>query len=366
MSERDEEKKISEIEAKRNTLLNEYLKEVAPISRFINDGFEAIDIEKNVKDGVLGFAIGDALGVPVEFSSREELERHPVTDMEGHGVHNQPKGTWSDDTSMMIATMDAITNSSKIDYGAIADNFCLWATNKKFNPHGKMFDIGITTSNSLNNYLMTGCDPTKAGRRGFNDNGNGSLMRILPLAYYFKENNSSDNEIAEIVNNVSSITHAHPISCLGCYLYVKYAMSLIEGKDFNEAYEDLKRANTSMYDEETIKVYDRVISGKLSEVEDESDIKSSGFVVDSLEASIWCCLKTSNYKDAVLKAVNLGNDTDTIGGLAGGLAGIKYGIKDIPSNWLDTLVKKDYLTDLSNEYQSSIKKNAISNKTRHI
>lgn len=309
----------------------------------------------DVKDGILGFAVGDALGVPVEFSSREELQRNPVIDMREFGVHRQPKGTWSDDTSMMIATMDAVSECGEINYDQIANNFCLWANSSKYNPHGKMFDIGITTSKALSNYAQKGFDATKSGCDSYYDNGNGSLMRILPLAYYFKENPTTDLEMASIINDVSSITHRHDISCLGCYLYVKYGISLLEGKSFLESYEDLQNIDVSMYDDSTVKKYERVLSGALKDITDDKEIKSSGFVVDSLEASIWCCLTTKNYEEATLKAVNLGDDTDTIGGLTGGLAGIRYGVKGIPNKWLDVLVQKEYIEDLSNKYQNAIK-----------
>ena len=307
----------------------------------------------DVKEGVIGFAVGDALGVPVEFEPRELLSINPVADMTGYGTHQQPEGTWSDDTSMILATLDGITNSGYIDYYEIANNFCLWAGGKKYNPHGKLFDIGITTHNSLKNYITNSVKPTLAGLNGYYDNGNGSLMRILPLAYYFKENPATDYEMADIVDDLSSITHRHEISCLGCYLYTKYALSLLNGKDFKESYADLQKADTTMYSNSAIMAYKRVLSGELSELE-EKNVKSSGFVVDSLEASIWSCLNSDNYKDAVLKAINLGGDTDTIGGLTGGLAGIRYGMNNIPSKWLDTLVKKDYIESLSNSYQSTI------------
>ena len=308
----------------------------------------------DVKDGVVGFAVGDALGVPYEFSPREFLRTSPVTDMTGYGTHNQPEGTWSDDTSMILATMDGVINSGYVDYFEIANNFCLWSGGRAFNAHGKLFDIGITTHNALKNYITNDVRPTQAGLNGYYDNGNGSLMRILPLAYYFKENPISDYEMADIIDDLSSITHRHEISCLGCYLYTKYALSLLNGKDFKESYNDLMNVDTTMYSNSSVMVYQRVLNGELLDLE-ESKVKSSGFVVDSLEASIWSCLQTDNYKDAVLKAINLGGDTDTIGGLAGGLAGIKYGMNSIPSKWLDTLVKRDYIEELSNSYQNTVK-----------
>ena len=313
-----------------------------------------------VLDGVLGFAIGDSLGVPVEFVSRENLLLNPVLDMEEYGTHNQVKGTWSDDTSMVIATMDSIINNKKIDYEKIMDNFCLWYSGKKFNPHDVVFDIGITTSNSINNYV-NGKDINSCGCSGYYDNGNGSLMRILPLSYYFMENNFSDEEMILIVNKVSSLTHAHPISCLGSYLYTRFIMFLLSGMSVKDSYLSLGKLDLSMYDLDTVIVYKRFLEGELCNLSVDK-IKSSGFVVSTLEASIWCNLTSSSYSEVVLKAVNFGDDTDTVGALAGAVAGITYGVLSIPKNWLDSLVKKDYLEDLSSSFEEVICKYKVNVK----
>ena len=310
-----------------------------------------------VLDGVLGFAIGDSLGVPVEFVSRLELSTNPVLDMEGNGTHNQIEGTWSDDTSMLIATMDAIIDAKNIDYKKIMDNFCLWYYGKKYNPHDVLFDIGITTSVAINNYI-NGKDINSCGVNGYYDNGNGSLMRILPLSYCFMENSFSDLEMSSIVNSVSSLTHAHSISCLGCYIYTRFIMNLLSGKSIKDSYLSLGNLDLSMYDLDTVSVYKRVLSGKLIDLSVDG-IKSSGFVVSTLEASLWCNLTSSSYSEAVLKAVNLGDDTDTVAALTGAIAGIKYGIDSIPKKWLDTLVKSSYLVELSNNYEEVITKNKI-------
>lgn len=309
----------------------------------------------DVKDGIVGLAIADALGVPVEFKNREVLRLNPVTDMIGNGTYNQPVGTWSDDTSMVLATLDGVIESGGLDYEQIAQNFCLWASSKKYNAHDRIFDIGITTHKSLQNYITSNVEAVKAGCNGMYDNGNGSLMRILPIAYYFKENPCSDYEMADIVDNLSSITHRHEISCMGCYLYTKFALSLLDGKDFKEAYEDLKNVDITMYSKSTADCYSRILSGELANIENDKEISSSGFVVSSLESALWCCLKTDSYEAATLKAVNLGEDTDTVAAIAGGLCGIKYGIESIPEKWKNKLVKKDYIVELSNKYQDTIK-----------
>ena len=132
-----------------------------------------------VKDGIIGLLIGDALGVPVEFEYRENLEKYPVTDMIGHGTYDQPEGTWSDDTSMTLATMASIVDKKAVDYDDIMENFCKWYK-KEVYWQTPRFDAGITTASALYNYL-DGMPALECGLDGERDNGNGSLMRILPM-----------------------------------------------------------------------------------------------------------------------------------------------------------------------------------------
>lgn len=178
-----------------------------------------------IKDGIIGHAIGDAMGVPVEFCDRQELLKNPVTDMVGYGTYSVPAGTWSDDTSMEIALMDSFVKKKTVDY--------------------------------------------------------------------------------------------------------------------------------SMFNEETLKLYSRILQNDISKLE-INDIKSSGYIVDTLEASLWSLLKTENYKDAVIKAINLGNDTDTIGAIVGSMAGILYRYNDIPSEWLNKLAKRDYLEKLCSDFETTL------------
>ena len=164
----------------------------------------------NIKSAIYGFVIGDAMGVPVEFEEREKLMKNPVTNMLGYGSYDVPNGVWSDDTSMTLATMDSIiANKNKLDYNDIADKFCEWINNAKYTATNEVFDIGTTTKFSLMRYWNDKIDATKCGGIGISENGNGSLMRMLPIAFYCFYNKIDDNNIIEIVKNVSSITHAH-------------------------------------------------------------------------------------------------------------------------------------------------------------
>lgn len=305
-------------------------------------------VTMKIKDGVIGFAIGDAMGVPTEFHKREDLLRNPVTSMIAKRFEGLPKGSWSDDTSMIIATMDAIIHHG-VDYEKIANNFVRWANNNEFCSYKRMFGIGTTTRQALYKYYQKLAPATECGGKSFQDNGNGSLMRILPIAYYAYSNKLEDSTIQDIVESVSSITHGHEISILGCYLYVKYVMLLLGGMDKIDSYHALQQIDLSHYKEESIKLYHRILKGDITSlVLDE--IHSSGYVVDTLEASFWCFLMADNFRDCVVAGTNIGGDTDTIAGIAGGLAGIYYGLESIPEDWMKDLVKREYLEDISEEY----------------
>lgn len=265
-----------------------------------------------LKDAIYGLAVGDAIGVPFEFMTRGTFN---CNDMIGNGTHNQPVGTWSDDTSMTLATCDSYKNLRYIDDGDIRKRFEEWLLNAKYTPFGKVFDFGYTCSEAIYN---KGC---------FNDiasNGNGSLMRILPLAFM---SDISDEQIKE----VSAITHAHDISKEGCLIYVRIAQGLIREDDLSELI-------IRYVDENSIYRRLRYINSI-----QEDQIKSTGYIVDTLEAAIWCLVTTDNYKDCILKAVNLGGDTDTIAAVSGGLAGIIYGYEDIPIKWINNLQRKDII-----------------------
>ena len=298
-----------------------------------------------IKDGVIGHAIGDAMGVPVEFCIREKLLAHPVTKMLGYGSHDVPAGTWSDDTSMELATIDSIVNKEgKIDCNDIMLNFYYWLKEAKYTPYNEVFDAGRTCIQSIINFSK-GYDILDCGQKDEYSNGNGSLMRILPIAYYCYYNDLKDVETFEIVKNVSSLTHAHEISILGCYIYVNYVINLLKGKDKVESYNLIKSIDYSMFIEESLEAYKRILKGNIKEYSLDK-IKSTGYVVDTLEAAFWVLFNANNFKETIIGAINLGNDTDTIAAIAGSMAGIIYGYDSFPQEWLEKLAKRDYIEDL--------------------
>lgn len=310
-------------------------------------------MNEKMKAGIMGFAVGDALGVPVEFLNRDLLQRRPLKEMIGYGSHKVPEGTWSDDTSLMIAAMDSIKENGDVNFDDIMYKFTEWVNYAKYTATDELFDIGISTSKAISNFKR-GEKPTNCGTKGINENGNGSLMRILPFVYYLKFSNFSEEEKTILINQASALTHAHEISQLGCKIYADYVTLLLDGVEKNKALDLLKEIDyNKYYSNDSIKVYQRILNGDLKSL-DIDQIRSSGYVVDSLEASLWCTVKNDTYEDAVVAAINLGEDTDTIGAITGSLNGIIYGKNNIPERWLNKLRKKDYLEELSNQFISTI------------
>lgn len=309
-----------------------------------------------IKSALFGVAVGDALGVPVEFKSRDTISENPVTDMLGYGTYNLPPGTWSDDSSLTFCLAEALTQD--FDLNTIGQNFVKWYHENYWTPRGNVFDIGIATRQAIAR-LAQGEKPELAGGYDESDNGNGSLMRILPLIF-----NLSDkpiNERFDITKKVSSITHGHIRAVIACFYYLEFAKQIIEGKDKFEIYKNLQTEVLHQLNEQSINpteiaLYDRLLKSDIHTLH-EDQIQSSGYVLHTLEASIWCLLTTNNYQEAVLKAVNLGLDTDTTGAVTGGLAGLLYGFENIPEKWVQQLARKEDIEDLSErlakQYESS-------------
>jgi ADP-ribosylglycohydrolase len=295
-----------------------------------------MNLREAVLSGMMGLTIGDALGVPVEFKPRESLIEDPVVGMREHGTYDQPMGTWSDDSSMALCSMVSLTKNG-LDTCDMRKRFEDWYYNAYMTPHGHTFDCGNTVSYAIEG--KKGCDDVY-------DNGNGSLMRILPVAYYLYVHKELD--LYSTVRAVSSITHAHDRSVLACAIYVSIAIGILNG-------ETLKCSLSKTLD--TFKGYPESCHyQRLYGIESlkESDIDSSGYVVSTLEASLWCLLNSNSYRESVLKAVNLGHDTDTTGAVTGGLAGLMYGYDSIPTDWLRVLVKRSLLEDVCIEYAVSL------------
>ena len=309
-------------------------------------------------NGIMGLVVGDAFGVPYEFQHRGTFE---VSDeIVGNGTHGQPVGTWSDDTSMVLASMNGYIKSLEKGsdlYKEMMTNFAKWYEFAFYTPYGEVFDMGCSTRNAIYKYRYEGKEPIKCGGKMDSDNGNGSLMRILPFVF----TNLGDKEIEEI----SSLTHAHFKSKLCCKMYVKIARRLIKGMPIDEAV--YKTAVDYQKELKEIENFTDFFDLKKLNIE---QISGSGYVVDTLKAALWCIIKTDNYRDCIKLAVSLGEDTDTVAAVAGGLAGIIYGCDGfdtdgensdksndvgIPYDWYKVIVDKEDITELCYAFFNAIR-----------
>ncbi|MDR6085602.1 ADP-ribosyl-[dinitrogen reductase] hydrolase [Chryseobacterium sp. SORGH_AS909] len=313
-------------------------------------------MKNTVKAGIFGICIGDALGVPVEFRSREQLKRSPVTTMRSMGSHRQPAGTWSDDSSLTLCLTDSLCKGYDLEDMAL--KFLQWYNEEIWTPYGRVFDIGIATSQAIQR-IGKGIVPTLCGGYSEFDNGNGSLMRILPLAFYLKDEENIES-LYQTVKEVSSITHGHFRSVFACFVYVVFAIELIKGKNKKEAYIYTQRmalefAESQRFNPKEIQLFARILCNDISQYP-ENEISSSGYVLHSLEASLWCFLNSGSYSESVLKAVNLGEDTDTTGAITGGLAGLYYGFEGIPEEWIEVLARKEDIEKLCRKLKDQLMK----------
>ena len=306
-------------------------------------------------DILMGLSIGDALGVPVEFQSRHSLSLKPVTSMIGEGIHSQPAGTWSDDSSLAFCLAESLCKG--YDLKDIGRLFLKWKYESYWTAHEEVFDIGIATSCALEAFKLSN-NPFTSGGRADEDNGNGSLMRILPIIFLVKD--LAIEKRFQIVKDVSSITHAHTRSVLGCFIYMEYALELMKGREKYEALTKMQETvnqflnMNAIASEKEMGLYNRILQNDTipydcSPIDSyfEAEIFSSGYIVHTLEASIWCFLKTSNYAESALRAVNLGKDTDTTGCVTGGLSGLYYGYENIPEDWKNVIAKRKEIEDLA-------------------
>ena len=330
-------------------------------------------------DGMVGLIVGDALGVPVQFLTREEIRRRPqgpVTGMEGHGTYNMPAGSWSDDSSMALAVLASIRETGTVDPDDMMEHFEKWEVDGAYTPYGFAYDQGGTCMTAIYRYLEDR-DWKTCGKTGDHANGNGALMRILPVCLYYAERQNqvctSDDEAIEGIHTATMITHNHLRAKIASGLYYFMVKSILKGNFLTNSTagekigEEIGAENpdsliTLLQEglEEGFAYYRRDFRNReetekfsrlyhLEKFRDtpEEEIKSSGYVLDSIEAAVWCLINTDSYADCVLKAVNLGLDTDTTAAIAGGLACLYYGKASIPEEWLQTVREGKILpTDL--------------------
>lgn len=318
-------------------------------------------MKTSAKDILLGIAVGDALGVPFEFQSREAMKQNPAKDMIGYGTHNQAPGTWSDDTSLTLCLAQALVEPYNL--AVISQNFIKWKKEAYWTARNDVFDIGLTTAASisqLEEILNQGnvSDLELLKYEGFeSDNGNGSLMRILPLIYEIHGRDLVSQ--FEVVWNNSALTHKHIRAGMSCMIYLKFAEHILNGLDKINAYEVTQKDILDLWErinfsESEQAHFANIIPSRINDL-NENKIKSGGYVIEALEASLWSFLKTSTYEEAVLKVINFGHDTDTCAAITGGIAGLYYGYENIPELWRAALARMEDIEALAkaldNKYQ---------------
>lgn len=303
------------------------------------------------KDGVMGVVTGDALGCPVQFETREEVASHPVTGMRGYGTFHLPAGSWTDDSSLTLALLDSIKTQRGIDLEQIMKNFVRWLDHGAFTPYGYSYDIGMGTMQAITAYKH-GREPARCGGSGEWSNGNGSLMRIMPACLYGYAKKLNDADAVNMIHRVGGLTHAHLRANIACGLYFFMARAVLDGEgalpgrlqaglDRGFAYYE-----QALTDHQELACYARLRDLARFSALPAEEIRSSGYVVDALEAAVWALSITDSLEAALLKAVNLGDDSDTVGAIAGGLAGLYYGSAAIPAQWLEAIQRREWIESL--------------------
>ncbi len=310
--------------------------------------------------GIFGVAVGDMMGVPVEFMRREALDENPVIGPRALGSHGQPLGAWSDDTSLTLALADALAGGYNLEH--IAQNFLNWWLKNEYTSHGRVFDIGqrtILSFNQLSQIIQSGDYEALESlnhNANPNTNGNGALMRTLPLYFTIQKDGieASFNKIYQ----VSALTHPHVRSALSCLMYLTMIDELVHKQTPAMAYTATKaRMETFFlqykeYQEER-RHFTRFLDMDIATLT-RDDIHSGGYVIETLEAAFWCFLTTDSYEKAILTAVNLGQDTDTVASVTGGMAGICYGVEAIPTEWLDSLANKSEIQRIVAKFSCTV------------
>ena len=285
-----------------------------------------MSIKDHVLGALVGLAVGDALGVPVEFKGRDAYPL--VTGMRGGGYHRQPAGTWSDDTSMALCLVDSLL-ADNLNLRSRMDHYCRWLFQAEWTAHDVVFDKGIRTGQAIDEYKRSGTFP-------YDDEGsagNGSIMRLAPAPMFC---HAKPQRIAEVYGEVSSMTTHSDARCMSASRWLSAWMwRAMNGSDL-QALIDAGDLGVGELAPEIA----RVVAGSYRNMQ-RAQVRPSGYVVDTLEAALWALAQHDTFKDTVLAAVNLGDDTDTVGAVAGQMAGALYGLSAIPSEWVQAIARSD-------------------------
>ncbi len=283
----------------------------------------SLDLRERYHGALLGLAAGDAVGTTVEFSPRGTFT--PVTDMTGGGPFSLAPGQWTDDTSMALCLASSLVEKGDFDPRDQMDRYCAWMQHGYMSSTGTCFDIGITTSTALSAYLKT--NNPFSGNPDPRASGNGSLMRLAPVPMFYYPDVAAAIEFS---GESSRTTHAAPECIDACRYFALLLCRAFAGEE--------KELVLAAPEDEFVKT---PLAPKINAIAEGSyrtkrrdRIVGNGYVVNSLEAALWCFATTTTYEEAILTAVNLGDDADTTAAICGQIAGAYYGTRGIPTSWL--------------------------------
>ncbi len=305
---------------------------------------------QKVADGFIGLCVGEALGLPVDCRSRKYLELNPVTDFEGFGTYNLPPGTWSDGSSLTFCTAEAFIPGYNLE--RLVEKFILWRDTAYWTPNGEI--VGKWNNNTdfvqslkkrvSGSFLKA---PTTDPPNNF------SLLWILPLAYITY--GLSLQKRTKIIREVINFIDGNPASIVGAVFHNELAVRLLEGKKIKEAVVETQEAIGTMFAQtHEVDLFASVLSGKIISRTAE-ELRASNNLIDTLTSAVWVLLQGTNYRETLLAAVNLGEDTDSLGAVAGGLAGIAFGYDSIPEEWKAQIARKDDIEDLISRFMKKMK-----------
>lgn len=296
-----------------------------------------ISLKDKITGGLVGMLVGDALGVPYEFHHaqsippQKEIEFEPP-DYFRRSHRGVPPGTYSDDGAQALILLNTLLECKKFDVEHFAKGLVAWYKKGFFAVDNKVFDCGIQTTKALRKIRWLRSDPLLAGGSDEYSNGNGSLMRILPLALWHQ---GTDLELIADAFDQSAPTHGHIRSKILCAIYCLWARGILN--DIEKPYETALKTFRDIFKEGTIERTE--LETKINP--DESHYpRGSGYVVDSFFSAKWACSNV-DFESTVKAAISLGNDTDTTACIAGGIAGLKYGVNSIPERWIEDLRGKE-------------------------
>ena len=293
-----------------------------------------INLKDRIRGAIIGLLVGDALGVPYEFHARqeipapEEIEFAPPHYFRRAHAGVLP-GTYSDDGAQALILLNSLLECDRFDAAHFAGGLVDWYDKGFMAVGGEVFDVGIQTADSIR-ALKRGVEPLRAGGADEYSNGNGSLMRVLPLALLSR---GTDLELVADAFDQSAVTHAHRRSQLCCALYCLWARRILQNVD--NAWDRAVAAHCEIFPAGTVE--NTEFETRILPKNAEYDIKGGGYVVDSLRAAHWLNGNHKTYEETVKAAVSLGDDTDTTACIAGGIAGLIHGFETIPPRWTDNL-----------------------------